>query len=112
MSSPTIADPPTDSLTEQFDQLSHPLRHRILVALNDHDPRERSEFISEEFAGNRDEAERLNIEIRHNHLPKLDDAGFVDWDRETDTVARGTRFEELSSLLVFIEDDGDGRSEA
>jgi hypothetical protein len=102
---------PAGSLIEQFEQLSHPLRVRIIMALNNRNQRKSGEFTSKEFAGSGDDAERLNIDIVHNHLPKLGDAGFINWDRETDTVTKGLRFDELSALLDFIDDQGDGRTE-
>lgn len=32
---------------------------------------------------------RLEIRMIHVHLPKLDDAGVVEWDRETTEVRKG-----------------------
>lgn len=34
-----------------------------------------------------DDAASVLVELQHTHLPTLDDAGFVDWDRDADTVA-------------------------
>ncbi len=49
----------------------------------------------DEFEGKNEELERSLVRNTHVHLPKLDDAGFVDWNREDSTVTRGLRFEEI-----------------
>lgn len=51
------------------------------------------------------------LELYHNHLPKLDDAGLIEWDREEGVVEKGPRFDEVHPLLDFasenIDDDTD-----
>lgn len=50
------------------------------------------------------EREESDASMHHVHLPKLADAGFVDWDRETDAVARGPAFDEVTPLLETLAD--------
>jgi len=38
----------------------------------------------------------------HVHLPKLDDIGVVDWDREADTIRRGPNFAETEPILDVL----------
>lgn len=40
--------------------------------------------------------ERFRVELRHSHLPSLDDAGLVDYDRENERVT----LRELDSRVV------------
>lgn len=40
--------------------------------------------------------------LHHVHLPKLDDYGFVEWDRETEAVRRGPVFDEVEPLVVEL----------
>ena len=47
----------------------------------------------------REERDRVGIELRARHLPILDDAGLVDYDREAGTVARGSLPEAVDSLV-------------
>ncbi|WP_210424941.1 DUF7344 domain-containing protein [Halorussus halobius] len=47
-----------------------------------------------------------SVDVYHNHLPKLDDLGFVSWDRETGVVAPGPQFEEIRPLLELLADNG------
>jgi len=39
------------------------------------------------------------VAMRHLHLPTLEEAGFIRWDRENDRVTKGPRFEEVEPLL-------------
>ncbi|MCU4972071.1 ArsR family transcriptional regulator [Halobacteria archaeon AArc-m2/3/4] len=47
--------------------------------------------------------EEHQIELYHNHLPLLAEAGFIDWNQNTGAVTRGPRFNEISPLLERIE---------
>lgn len=51
--------------------------------------------------GNRiGEASGLSREaLYHVHLPKLSDAGIVEWNRETGEIAAGPRFDDACRLL-------------
>lgn len=40
--------------------------------------------------------------LREEHLPALEDSGIIDWDRETDVVTRGERFEDLWPILRLM----------
>jgi hypothetical protein len=98
-------------MDELFEIFSHEHRRRVLVALADHNPQDEDEIVSASIAGENeasDEAlEHLRTELHHTHLPKLAEAGFVDWDSDADTVTRGPRFEEVEPLLGLIDDHGD-----
>lgn len=95
-----------DALNHSFEALSHPYRRRILTRLHERNPREEAEF-HEVTRGGDDDPDRLAVELHHRHLPKLVDAGFVDWDREEDVVTRGPRFEEIAPLVELMVDHRD-----
>lgn len=42
--------------------------------------------------------------LYHQHLPHLDTLGYIDWDRETETIAKGWNFEEVLPLIEVLED--------
>ena len=42
-----------------------------------------------------------------NHLPELEKAGFIEWDRETGTISKGPRFDEIEPVLELIENHPD-----
>jgi len=39
----------------------------------------------------------------HNHLPKLEEADYIEWDREAGTISEGPKFGEIEPLLKLIE---------
>ena len=43
------------------------------------------------------------LSFRHNHLPKLEDLGFVDATPDQHLVTRGPRFEEIEPLLELLD---------
>jgi hypothetical protein len=90
-----------DDLGEMLEILSHPHRRRIITRLHDRNPRDEDEFELEELAGD-DELENGTIDLFHNHLPKLAEAGFVNWDQEQHIVTRGPRFEEIAPLIDLM----------
>jgi hypothetical protein len=92
-----------NSLDELFELLSHEYRRYILWTLADPDGRTDEPIRTTLFPGD-DEPDILRIELRHNHLPKLDDAGLVDWDPEAETLERGPRFEEIEPFLDLMDD--------
>lgn len=91
----------TNELDELLDVLSYPPRRRILTRLNARNPRDVDEFELAELAGD-DEPEDETVGLIHNHLPKLADAGFIDWDRERHVVTRGPRFHEVAPLIDLM----------
>ncbi|WP_348612718.1 transcriptional regulator [Halobaculum rarum] len=46
---------------------------------------------------NEEEFERLTG-MKHVHLPKLEEYGFITWNRDTDEVSKGPNFEEIRPL--------------
>jgi hypothetical protein len=42
------------------------------------------------------------IRLRHNHLPRLEDAGYIEWDREAETVSRGPAFDEIEPAIRLL----------
>nr|WP_217694353.1 transcriptional regulator [Haladaptatus litoreus] len=56
-----------------------------------------------------DDAEVTGFETRlyHIHLPMLDDARIIEWDRDTDVVTRGPAFHEIQPLLTLMDEHRD-----
>lgn len=46
--------------------------------------------------------QQLDMELRHVHLPKLEEEGVIEWEHETGTVFRGPSFEEIKPTLRFL----------
>ncbi|WP_449272244.1 DUF7344 domain-containing protein [Haloprofundus halophilus] len=90
------------TLDQQFISLSHPTRRRILITLAEDNPRDVDEFERSDFTTEDGELEQFIVTLHHNHLPQLADAGFIDWDRESNTITRGPNFEEIRPLVTLI----------
>lgn len=89
------------SLDQRLDVLGHETRRRVLVTLAVTDPSETVEFDPEDlYTGkNGTDREQFLLSLHHAHLPKLDGADYVEWERGSATLARGPRFEEIEPLL-------------
>jgi hypothetical protein len=99
------------SLSELFEILSHESRRRILMAVGQNNPQDEDDIILES-AGDEQEVdveilEHVKLQLQHQHLPKLADAGLIDWDSESGTITRGPRFDEIEPLLKLMHDDQD-----
>ena len=82
--------------------IGHVQRRRLLLTLLN-EPRIHIDdlHISEK------QKEMLLIEVKHAHLPKLADHGFIDWDPGgpgRGRVKRGPEFEEVEPLLTLLHD--------
>ena len=51
--------------------------------------------------------EEAEMALRHTHLQKLEEAGYVEWNRETGEVSKGSRFDEIEPILELIENHSD-----
>lgn len=95
----------TESSVDQLlDALRHPYRRHILRLIADQNPRGEAEFVAEPPAQTRHEPERLLIQLRHVHLPKLANAEYVDWDAEAGDVRRGPAFSTAESGLQLLDE--------
>ena len=84
--------------------LSSEYRRRILIAVRQANPRDEDELTSESIGDEGDEEALavLQQKLYHTHLPKLNDAGFINWDQDTGIIRRGPRFEEIEPLLRLM----------
>jgi len=88
------------SLDDIFEILSDRNRRRVLVDVLDHDASTALDV------GDWDAADQ-GVMLRHDHLPKLEEAGFIEWDREEDAVREGPMFDEIRPLLQLLSDHTD-----
>jgi hypothetical protein len=81
--------------------LSDHFRRRVLLLLSDHGPA-RTEFHLDDVAGEDGMRPPVRTRLYHVHLPKLGDAGYVEWDRESGSVRRGPNFDEVEPLVDLL----------
>jgi len=90
---------------EMVEALADVQRRKLLVALMEHNPQNDSPVvITDEKDAN--VVDRL-VSMRHVHLPKLAEAGFIEWDEASHEVAKGENFEEIRPLLELLDDHSD-----
>lgn len=83
--------------------LSDRRRRLLLLALACDEGRTASDMI----ARGKSDAEDLEVELVHTHLPRLEEEGYIEWDRESGEISKGPRFEEIEPLLELIERHAD-----
>lgn len=91
--------PEMDAMMEALGR--RPRRSILLDLLESGGEREIGELVDEsglDFA---------EVALRHTHLPKLANAGYVEWDSDDDTVSRGSDFTQIAPLLRLIRDYSD-----
>ena len=54
-----------------------------------------------------DEIDDAELQLVHNHLPRLEEAGYIEWDRDSGTISKGPRYDEIKPLLDLIENHAD-----
>jgi hypothetical protein len=92
---------------EAMKVLSNATRRRVLEVLHERNSPIDPAALSDESDLYEGPPESFEVSLHHNHLPKLDDAGFIDWDCQRGTIAKGRRFDEALALLD-VEEDADG----
>ena len=88
------------ALDELFEILSKHPRRRILTALADANPEE-TEFVPQDFTRD-DRREDVLARLHHVHLPKLDDAGIIKWNPDSQVITHGPRFDEIEPLVELL----------
>lgn len=47
---------------------------------------------------------QIRVQLYHRELPKLADAGYIEWDQETNVVSRGPNFAEVEPLVQLLKE--------
>ena len=116
MSEP-ISEGDTGSV-DTYNLLNHPLRHRVLLELPNHDNPVRLPVLangirSSEMPGGETrhddtaDSDAVKIELHHSHLPKLAAAGWIEYDSENRTIRYESRIETIRSALRTTADELD-----
>jgi hypothetical protein len=86
-----------------FDALAHERRRALLLDVLDEN---RVGPLGGESAPT-DAEQRVQIAMYHRHLPKLEDYGYIEWNRDAHEVVEGKQFEEIRPLLEWLDEHGD-----
>lgn len=82
-------------------------RRRLLMALLEDTPRDGSVIVPEEVHVDERELSDLQIDYVHTHLPKLEQFGYITWNRATHEVTTGPEFDEIHPLLELLHEHRD-----
>lgn len=87
------------SLDTALQAVSDRQRRLICLLLRESEPRPVSDFLrrSAELSHTAD------TDLYHNHLPRLAELEYIEWDRDAGEVAKGDRFTEIKSLLDILD---------
>ncbi|WP_348607918.1 hypothetical protein [Halobaculum rarum] len=55
--------------------------------------------------------ENARIHLYHSQLPRLADAGYIEWDDDTDTISKGPKFPEVEPLVQLLKEYNTALSE-
>jgi hypothetical protein len=94
-------------MDELFQALANVRRRRLLVALLDHNPQRDDEVVPEDIHEGETAIETLRSELYHSHLPRLEEVGFIRWNRDTHEVVKGPRFDEIRPILELMRNHAD-----
>ena len=97
-------------MSEALDALGDEYRRRLLLALREHNPQRDGDTqhvastSDHDLASSNDDVDP-RIMIYHTHLPKLEAAGFIGWDRAAGTIEKGPAWSDIEPLLDVIDDE-------
>ena len=100
----------TQAGTQAFDALADPYRRQLLFALFDANPQDDDYLNPLDLlveGETTDDRAATRIELRHAHLPKLADMGFIEWDRESGELSKGEKWKEITPLLQLMHEHRD-----
>jgi len=90
-----------------LDALANPYRRQLLVALLEHNPQDDDDPDPLNLDAATGEPDVLETELVHNHLPRLEDKGYIVWDRERKKISKGPNWEEIAPILELVHDHRD-----
>jgi len=89
----------TPRMDEMFATLADRERRRVLLALLEHNPQPEVIGVGSDDFGD----DRRLLQLTHAHLPKLEAAGYIEWDRDAHEVVKGPSFDEIRPLLELLD---------
>lgn len=93
---------------DAFDALADESQRALLLSLLDSSPLDvGADSLTGDAAPGADRR-RVQLLMYHNHLPKLDEYGYIEWDEDVNEVVRGPRFDEVRPLLEWVDGSGEG----
>lgn len=99
-------------MTEQADKIHEILSKRprriALLLVKQEETVSVTELVTR-LSGGEDDHE-VRIRLAHNHLPKLSETEYIEYNRGSDEISKGSQFAELEPVLEFFETYADRTS--
>jgi len=93
--------PEAISFDDMVNALADIQRRKLLTSLLEHNPQDDTPTVVVDSDSETDAVERL-VTMQHVHLPKLADYGFIKWNKDTNEVMKGPKFDEIRPLLELL----------
>lgn len=93
---------PSDRLDSLFETLAHRHRRHVLTVLADEAQSDSDRVELDELARGLADRTRFRIALHHQHLPVLERAGYIEWERDRNAIRRGERFGEVAVLVARL----------
>ncbi|KDS90426.1 hypothetical protein FK85_14775 [Halorubrum saccharovorum] len=90
-----------DTSSARTQTVATPERRRVIAGLAD----ETVETVADLRVRGR--VDEIVAELRETHLPALEEAGYIEWDREEGTIEPGPNFEEAAEHIADLPDPDD-----
>ncbi|MFC6720293.1 DUF7344 domain-containing protein [Halobacteriaceae archaeon SHR40] len=95
-----------EELDVLLEALSHHHRRQIILRLEEAD----KDTIKFEFKPPKEQQQvDWHIRLYHHHVPKLESAGLIKWNKQNATLTVGDRFDRAVTLLEAIHEEYDER---
>lgn len=92
-----------DKLGSAFRVLENPYRRQLLVAMTEENAQADADRDPLNVVAPADEPDVLETKLVHQHLPMLEEQGYIEWDRENHTVSKGPNCVDIVPLLELID---------
>lgn len=96
--------------SQAFEALGNSYRRQLLLALFDANPQDDDDLDPLDLLADGEPTDDLaatRVELKHVHLPKLVDMGFIEWDRQSGELSKGPNWEEIAPLLRLVHEHRD-----
>jgi len=90
-----------------IDALSNAYRRQLLVALLEHNPQDDRDTDPLDLLSEVEQGDALELALVHSHLPKLEEMGYISWDRKANEINKGPNWDEIAPLLTLIHNHRD-----
>ena len=90
-----------------LEALSNSYRRELLLALLEHNPQDDHDRDPLDIIDPPLEPEVLETELFHRHLPKLEEMGFIEWNRDTGEISKGPDWDDIEPVLRLLRDHRD-----